>query len=653
MPGEIHIDVETYSSEDLKKVGAYKYFESPDFEILMIAYSIGDGPIKIIDVASGQKYPDEFICCMDDPDVIKIAHNATFERLAFLNSGIDVPIEQWECTLVKAAYCGFPLSLGMVSKAMGLESDKDSAGTSLINYFSKPVKPTKTNGGRTRNLPDHDLIKWRDFKNYCKMDVQVEKEIHERLREIPFPKMERDMYILDQKINDRGILMDHKFIRSALVIDDYRFSDLMRRMKKLTGLENPNSTSQLRDWLSNAMKENITTLAKDELPDMIERAGDDAVKKVIELRMRSSKSSIKKYVAMENCEGSDRRARGLFQYYGANRTGRWSGRLIQLQNLPRIKMDGLEQAKKLISMADPEIAEMAYPNISSTLSQLIRTAFISKEGHILCVSDFSAIEARVIAWLAGEKWRMDVFRSHGMIYEASASMMFGVPLKDITKDLRVRGKVAELALGYQGSLGAMIKMGAMDMGLTETEIRDIVKKWRRKSPHIVALWKSVERACITAIRRKGTKITLTRFQNIKFLHDGKALRITLPSGRDLFYQEAKLSINQFDNTSTKYKGMDIKTRRWWWVDSYGGKFVENIVQAIARDILAYAMLRLEEEGFPIVMHVHDEVVAEIIPSEDPQRDLDRMNEIMSEDIPWAPGLPLKAAGYHSKFYKKD
>lgn len=618
----------------------------------MVAYSFGEGPVSITDLSNGEKLPQIFLNAMTDPDTIKVAHNATFERVCFEAYGISTNISEWECTMVQVAICGYPLSLGQAASAMKLEDGKDTKGKALISYFCKPAKPTKTNGMRTRNLPHHDPEKWEDFKSYCVQDVVVEKAIDKRLEMYRPTQFERDLYVLDQEINDRGILIDMPFVDSARNIDAHRAKDNKLKMQKLTGLENPNSPAQLTGWLSGAMKEDITSLAKELIPPMIERAGSETVKKVLELRQKASKSSIKKYTAMELCSGWDNRARGLTQFYGANRTGRWAGRLIQLQNLPRIYLKRLDTAKEIILGGDPEIAGMAYEDVSDVLSQLIRTAFIAKEGHTFAVADFSAIEARVIAWLAGEQWRLDVFNSHGMIYEASAAMMFGVPLEEVTKEsgLRQKGKVAELALGYQGSIGALVAMGADKMGLSEPEMKDIVDKWRAKSPNIKKLWTSIERGAIKATKIKNKIVYSDR---LEFLHDGRFLRIKLPSGRELFYPNAELTLNKWDRTSIRYKGVDQKIRKWVWIDSYGGKFTENIVQAIARDILAVSMVRLNDNGFNIVMHVHDEAVAEIPFDISANERLEEMCEIMGSPITWAEGLPLGAEGYLSPFYKKD
>lgn len=658
MAQELHIDVETYSSIDIRTAGAYKYTESVDFEILMVAYAFDDEPIQMVDLAQGETLPQRFIDALVDPKIEKHAHNANFERNCFRAIGYNVPIDQWHCSAIKAAYCGLPLSLGQVSIALKLEEKgKLATGKALIRYFCVPIKATKANGHRMRNLPEHDLEKWEEFKLYCINDVEAEREIGHILREYSIPEFERANYILDQEINDRGILIDLDMARNAYSIDEKHSGILKEQLIELTGLENPNSPAQLKKWLSEAMGKEITSLAKDSIPTLIEEAGSGTVEKVLKLRTKSSKSSTKKYVAMLNCACDDNRAHGLFQFYGANRTGRWAGRLVQLQNLPQNHLDDLEGARSAFASGDYNLVTMLYENISSTLSQLIRTTFIAKPKHTFAVADFSAIEARVIAWLANEKWRLEVFNSHGKIYEASASMMFGVPIEKIDKTtkegaaLRTKGKIAELALGYQGSLGALRKMGGEKMGLSDPEMQDIVKKWRAKNRAITQLWKSVEGFAKRAIKTRK-RVVLSKYRNLAFDYDGKVLTIELPSGRKLFYQSPAMTTNRWDQESIKYKGMDQVTKKWWWVDSYGGKFVENIVQAIARDLLAYSMLRLNEEGFDIVMHVHDEAICEI-PEENSEASLEKMCEVMGETVPWAEELPLVADGYITPFYKKD
>jgi DNA polymerase len=620
----------------------------------MVAYAYDDEPIQIVDLASGEKLPKDFLEALTDKNIEKHAHNANFERNAFRAIGFDVPIEQWHCSAVKAAYCGLPLSLEALSKAMDLkEKGKLATGKALIKYFCTPCNPSNSNEKRMRNLPWDDFQKWEEFKLYCINDVEAEREVGKLLKEYSIPVFERENYILDQEINDRGILVDIDMVISAKEIDDRQSIALSKSLVDLTGLENPNSPAQLKKWLGEKMQKEITSLAKSEISKLIDEAESEVVKKVLKLRRKSSKTSTKKYVSMLNCACYDERVHGLFQFYGANRTGRWAGRLVQLQNLPQNHLDDLEQARKVIASKDYSLVTMLYENVSDVLSQLIRTAFIAKKDHTFAVADFSAIEARVIAWLANEKWRLEVFNSHGKIYEASASMMFGVPIEEIHKgsELRTRGKIAELALGYQGAIGALRQMGGESMGLSESEMEDIVKKWRAKNPQITSLWVQVEGAAIRAIKSRKIVI-LPRFRNLEFFYDGKALMIKLPSGRSLFYQDASLTTNRWGKQSIRYKGLDQVTKKWWWIDSYGGKFVENIVQAIARDCLAYSMLRLKEERFEIVMHVHDEAVCEV-PVHDAEDDLRIMCEIMGEKIPWAEDLPLTADGYVTKFYKKD
>ena len=663
---KLHIDVETYSSEDLKKCGAYRYTEAVDFEILMIAFAYDDNPVQIIDLAAGESIPEHFIAALGDSTTTLCAHNATFERLCFAAYDLTTDIRKWECTLVKAAFCGYPLSLGQASEAMGLYNKKDSRGNALIKYFCGPAKATKVNGGRTRNYPHHDPEKWEEFKQYCIQDVVVERDIDHKLVHHEIPQFEKDMYVLDQEINDRGVGIDIPYVKKIQEINKINKVDLIQEMKLLTDLSNPNSVPQLTGWLTRALGKEITSVAKGLLPEMLVDAesavGEDPVivKKVIELRMRASKTSISKYNKMVECVNFDGRGRGFFQYYGAFRTGRWAGRLVQLQNLPRIYMDQneLDHARHNFNVEPySEIKEIYEDEVSDAISQLIRTAFVAKEGHTFAVADFSAIEARVIAWLADETWRLDVFNSHGKIYEASASAMFNVPLEGVTKEngLRAKGKVAELALGYQGSIGAMIAMGAEDMGLSEDEMRGIVKRWRVASPHIVKMWDVFNKAAIAVTKAKRS-MTLKQYRGVRFSCNDECLTVTLPSGRKLFYQEAEITINKFQQEAVRYKGIDANTRKWTWIDSYGGKFTENIVQAVARDILMVSMLRLDKAGYNIVLHVHDEAAVEI-PERDteytPEAELGVIEDIMGMPIDWAKGLPLGAEGYLSNYYKKD
>ena len=653
---KLHIDVETYSSVSIKDAGAYKYCESLDFEVMLVAYAFNDEPIEIVDLMAGEELPERFIDALYDKNIEKWAHNAAFERRAFSAIGYNIPIEQWRCSMVKAAYCGYPLALAGVSKAMGLgEFGKLSTGRALIRYFCAPVKATKSNGGRVRNLPEHDIEKWEDFKLYCINDVAAEREITKRLEKYKMPDMEYDLYKLDQEINDRGILVDTKMAENAIALDTQETDKLLGQMTELTGLDKPNSPKELATWLGAALQREVTTIAKDELPRLIAEADLVAesalIKEVIALRQQTGMTSVKKYQRMIECAGDDGRAHGLFQFYGANRTGRWAGRLIQLQNLPRNYIDSIAEVRSRIREHPYSIVSLIHDNVTDILSQLIRTALIAPEGKLLVAADFSAIEARVLSWLAGEEWRMQVFATHGKIYEASAAMMYDLPIESIAKDSmeRHKGKVAELALGYQGAAGAMKQMGAEAMGLDDAEIGNIVRVWRDKNPKIVELWAAVDDAVKEAVQ-KSCEIVLTGYKNITIKSDGKVLTILLPSGRKLFYQKPRMTRNKWGQPSVKYMGQH--NSRWVWVESYGGKFVENICQAIARDILGVAMLKMDAKGIPLVMHVHDEVVAEA-KTEDAENVLKIMCDIMGEEINWAPGLDLGAEGFTTPFYKKD
>ena len=653
MSNKLHVDIETYSSIDIASGGAYKYMESVDFEILMVAFAFNHEPVEIVDLAQGEQLPQRFIEAMYDPSFEKHAHNAVFERQAFKKIGFDIPIEQWHCSAIKAAFCGLPLSLEMVSKAMQLEDKgKSATGKALIRYFSCPIKPTKANGMRERNFPHHNLEKWEEFKAYCMQDVEAEREIDTRLLRYKIPTFERLTYDLDQRINDRGILIDMEMATSAIKINNYFAEDVFNQLRKLTNVDNPNSAAQLKTWLEDSMDKDIKSLAKDTIPALIEEAWPGVVKDVLELRKKASRTSIKKYVAMQNCVCYDGRAHGLFQFYGANRTGRWAGRLIQLQNLRRNYITDIAEARAIIKSGDYDLATMLYDDVADLLSQLIRTAFVARENYTFAVADFSAIEARVIAWLAKETWRIDVFNTHGKIYEASAAMMFNLPIEAITKgsDLRQKGKIAELALGYGGALGALKKMGGEDMGLTEPEMTTIVKKWRKANPAIVKFWRNVEECAIQAVRTK--KKVYSQFKNLIFECNEEVLTLQLPSGRKLFYQSPSIIKNRFGSESLRYKGMDQVTKQWTYVETYGGKLTENIVQAVARDLLAYSMLEIDKNGFEIVMHVHDEVVCEV-QENNAKEELDKLCEIMGQEVPWALGLPLGADGYTTKFYKKD
>jgi DNA polymerase bacteriophage-type len=651
---KLHIDVETFSSVNIKTHGAYKYTESMDFEILMCAYAFNDEPIKMVDLANGESFPQEFIQAMQNDSIEKWAHNATFERLAFKQYGFEVPIPQWHCSAVKSAYCGLPLSLGDVSKALNLELEgKSSTGLALIKYFCVPIKSSKANGMRTRNMPHHNPEKWEEFKAYCKQDVRAERTIDTRLAHIIIPQTERLLYILDQQINDKGILIDLQLANNAVRISEKYTTECHNRTKEITGLENPNSPAQLKRWLSEQTQKNISSLAKEFIPGLIATSGSAAVKEVLELRVKTSKSSIKKYVAMLNFASTfDERARGLFQFYGGMRTGRWAGRAIQLQNLVRNYLKDLANARRLIKNGDYDICMLIYEDINEILSQLIRTGLIPKPGHTFAVVDFSAIEARVLAWLASEGWRLEVFNTHGKIYEASAARMYKKPLEDVSKEDRQKGKVAELALGYQGSVGAMVRMGGEAMGLTEDEMSEIVKKWRKENPEIVKLWALCDKLAKEAVvSKKHTNNPILK--GVSFDCDETIFKINLPSGRHLSYQQPKISTNRkFNSTCIKYKGLDQERKIWCDIETYGGKLVENITQAIARDLLAHSMLKLQDRGFPMVMHVHDEIVCEV-PIEGAEFMLHEMCEVLGEAVLWAKGLPLTADGYLTEFYKKD
>lgn len=646
----LSIDIETYSSEDLTKTGVYKYAEAEDFEILLFAYAYDDGPVEIIDLVSGEEMPHQVFLDMRDPEVLKTAFNANFEITCMNRAfpGMQFP-EQWECTMVKSAMLGLPMNLDGVAKALNLEQQKMAAGRALIRYFSMPCKPTKSNGFRTRNLPHHDPDKWELFKEYCKQDVGAERAIRNKEKWFTIPQKERELWLLDQRIIGTGVLIDRRMVENAIRMDEDHKEILTAEATELTGLDNPNSPAQLKEWLSEEIGEEVTSLTKTAIPELMDASDSEEVTRVLELRQEMSKTSTKKYQAMLDAVCADGRVRGLLQFYGASRTGRWAGRLVQVQNLPQNHLPDLDLARETVIEGDRELVEMLYGNVPDTLSQLIRTAFVAPEGHRFIVADFSAIEARVTAWLAGEKWRLDVFASHGKIYEASASQMFKVPIDSIDKGspLRQKGKIAELALGYQGGVGALKTMGGERMGLTEPEMQDIVDSWRAANPNIVRLWYDIQDAAMTVIGNIGKTVEL---RGCTFRWDKGLLWIVLPSGRSLCYAQPQIGKNRFGGDSIEYYGINQTTRKWEKQETYGGKLVENIVQGIARDCLAHSMLRLAEEGFKIVMHVHDEVVIE-----EPYngKTMDEACRIMGEPISWAPGLLLRADGYETDYYKKD
>lgn len=641
----MNIDIETYSEADLSKSGVYKYVDAPGFEVLLFGYSADGGPVKVISLAEGEELPQEIREALLDDTVLKFAFNAQFERVCLGKYlGVYLAPDAWCCTMVASLYLGLPGSLAQVGAVLGVEKKKLETGKDLIKFFSVPCKSTKTNGGRTRNLPEHDREKWEQFITYNGRDVETEMEIMEKVARFPVPDFLWKQYAQDQRINDLGIELDMALVTQAIKCDEESRERYLKRAQELTGLENPNSPIQLKEWiLSNGVE--METLTKAEVASVMETA-TGPVKEVLELRQLLSKSSVKKYVAMETCRCSDGRAHGLLQFYGANRTGRWAGRLVQVQNLPQNHIPDLAVARNLIKSGCFEAVELLYDSIPDTLSQLIRTAFVPREGCKFMVADFSAIEARVIAWLAGESWRQEVFRNNGDIYCASASQMFGVPVEKhgVNGELRQKGKIAELALGYGGGVGAMISMGAIDMGLAEEELQPIVDSWRQSNPAIVKLWWDVHRCVIKAVKDKQPQT----YKCLTFEYQSGMLFIGLPSGRRLAYAKPSVYRNDYDRDEIAYMGVDA-TKKWGKINSYGPKFVENIIQAMSRDILAEAMERLEAAGYDIVMHVHDEAVIEA------PRDavLDDACRIMSKTPDWTPGLILNAAGYECEFYQKD
>lgn len=643
----ISIDIETYSDQNLAKTGVYRYCESKNFELLLFAYSVDSEPVKVVDLANGEKIPDEILSALTDDSVTKWAFNATFERIClsrFLGfpTGEYLNPKGWRCSMVWAATMGLPLSLEGVGTVLGLEKQKLTEGKELIKYFCQPCIATKTNGGRTRNLPIHAPDKWEMFKKYNIRDVETEMGIQHKLRKFPVHDEVWTEYHIDQEINDRGVGLDMVLVRQAIEMDNRSREELTAAIKNITKLENPNSVLQMKRWLSDNGVE-TDSLDKKAIAELLKNA-PDKLASVLILRQRLAKSSVRKYQAMEKTVCADGRARGMFQFYGANRTGRFSGRNIQLQNLPQNHLPDLADARALVRSGDFDAVSLLYEDVPDTLSQLIRTAFIPREGTQFLVADFSAIEARVIAWLAGEKWRQEVFAKGGDIYCASASQMFKVPVEKhgVNGHLRQKGKIAELALGYGGSVGALKAMGALDMGLSEDELLQLVDAWRQSNPHIVNLWWTVDRAAMEAVKYKHT----TTAYGLTFSCRSGMLFTTLPSGRKLAYVKPKVGTNKFGGSCITYEGVG-STKKWERLDSYGPKLVENIVQATARDILCYAMKNLRD--YSIVMHIHDEVVIEAKQG----TTLSEVCKIMSEAPPWAKGLLLRADGYETDFYKKD
>lgn len=643
----LSIDIETYSDIPLQKTGVYRYCESPNFEILLFGYSIDSGPVQVVDLACGEHIPKEVLTALEDDSVIKWAFNAAFERVCLSRylgypTGEYLDPESWHCSMVWAATMGLPLSLEGVGAVLGLEKQKLTEGKELIKYFCQPCLPTKANGQRTRNRPFHAPDKWELFKRYNARDVEAEMGIQQKLSKFPVPPQVWEEYDIDQEINDRGVRIDMELVEQAIQMDARSRQELTDAMKRMTALENPNSVQQMKQWLSDNGME-TDSLGKKVVAELLKTAPPELAE-VLTLRQQLAKSSVRKYQAMEKTVCSDNRARGMFMFYGANRTGRFSGRNIQLQNLPQNHLPDLAEARALVRSGDFDAVELLYEDVPDTLSQLIRTAFIPRDGAQFLVADFSAIEARVIAWFAGETWRQEVFSKGGDIYCASASQMFKVPVEKhgINGHLRQKGKIAELALGYGGSVGALKAMGALEMGLTEEELPQLVDAWRQSNPNIVKFWWAVDRAVMEAVRYKHT----TTDYGLTFSCRSGMLFITLPSGRKLAYVKPKVGTNKFGGECITYEGIG-STKKWERLDSYGPKFVENIVQATARDILCYAMRTLR--CCSIVMHIHDELVIEA----DPRMSLDAVCEQMGRTPPWAKGLLLRADGYVTPFYKKD
>ena len=639
----LSIDIETYSSVNLQKAGVYKYAESPDFDILLFGYSVDGGAVHVIELACGEKIPAEIADALSDESIIKWAFNAQFERVC-LSNYLETWLspDSWHCTMVWSATLGLPLSLEGVGAVLGLEKQKLTEGKNLIKYFCVPCAPTKTNGGKTRNLPQHDMEKWEQFKAYNLRDVETEMSIQKKLSHFPVPDTIWDEYHLDQEINDRGIGLDMTLVEQAIAIDSISRKNLTQQIQNLTDLDNPNSVAQMKGWLSDSGLE-MDTLGKKAVAETLKTAPKHLAD-VLSLRQQLAKSSVKKYTAMQTAVCKDSRARGMFQYYGANRTGRFAGRIIQLQNLPQNHMSDLADARALVRSGNYDALELLYDDIPDTLSQLIRTAFVPQDGRKFIVADFSAIEARVLAWLAGEKWRMQVFADGKDIYCSSASQMFGVPVEKhgINGHLRQKGKIAKLALGYGGSVGALKSMGALEMGFTEEELQPLVNAWRNANPMITALWWDIDRAVKTTVREHIP----TEVAGLKFTYESGFFFMKLPSGRRLAYVKPRMGINQFGSESVTYEGVGA-TKKWERLESYGPKFCENAIQAIARDILMYAMQTLR--NCSIVAHVHDELIIEA----DRRMSLSAVCEQMGRTPLWAKGLLLRADGYECDFYKKD
>ena len=666
MTRHLSIDIETRSSVDIGKAGAYKYAQSPDFQILLFAYQMGEEPVEIIDLANGERLPNELAAALSDPDVTKHAYNAAFEWYCLNRAGFETPIDQWRCTMAHGLYCGYTAGLDATGKAIGLPQDKQklATGKALIRYFCVPCKPTRNNGNRTWNQPWHDPKKWDLFKEYCKQDVVTEHEILARLKQFPVPDAEEQQWQMDVLMNAYGVRVDTDLIDGALYIDGISTQKLTDEAVRLTGLANPNSAAQLVPWLNDHSRKSpedpdvFQDIQKATVTEALGKPDEfpEEVLQMLRIRQQLGKTSIKKYVATDTAKGEGDRVRGLTQYYGANRTGRWAGRLVQMQNLPRNYIKTLDYARKVVKAKNYDGLKLLYGNVPDTLSQLIRTAFIPSEGHKFVVADFSAIEARVIAWLAGEQWVNEVFATHGKIYEATASQMFGVPVDKIAKGnpeyaLRQKGKVATLALGYQGGTSALIAMGALQMGLTEEELPDIVQRWRQANPRIRDLWYAVENAALAVMQTAQPQAIYGLIFALEgdLVYGQSFLTVQLPSGRKLYYPKPFLKENQFGKLALHYYTVGQQTRKWEVASTYGGKMTENIVQAVARDCLAVTLERIVAKHLQVVFHVHDEVIIDA-PME---TTVDEICGLMAEPIPWAPGLILKGAGFESNYYMKD
>lgn len=657
----LSIDIETRSSVDIGKAGLYKYAQSPDFRILLFAFQEDENPVEVVDLAQGEEIPEHAVRMLADPDVTKHAYNAAFEWYCLNRAGYQTPLEQWRCTMAHGLYCGYTAGLDATGKAIGLPQDKQklAAGKALIRYFCVPCRPTKTNGNRTWNQPWHAKEKWELFKEYNRQDVVTERAILNRLEQFPMPESEQKQWQMDVLMNAFGVRVDTELIKGALYIDAVSTQELTEEAVRITGLGNPNSGAQLVPWLNTQCgRERFQDIQKATVADALDHREDypEDMQRMLEIRQQLGKTSIKKYVAMDTAKGEGDRVRGLTQYYGANRTGRWAGRMVQMQNLPRNYLKTLDYARDLVKDKNYAGLKLLYGNVPDTLSQLIRTAFIPSEGNKFVVSDFSAIEARVIAWLAGEQWVNEVFATHGKIYEATAAQMFGVPVERIAKgnpeySLRQKGKVATLALGYQGGTSALIAMGALNMGLTEDELPDIVSRWRQANPRIRDLWYAVENAALAAMetaRPQAIRGLIFALEG-DLLYGQSFLTVRLPSGRKLYYPKPFLKENQFGKQALHYYTVGQQTRKWEVASTYGGKMTENIVQAIARDCLAVTLERIYDRGLQTVFHVHDEVIIDA-PME---TTVEEICDLMAEPIPWAPGLILKGAGFESSYYMKD